>query len=56
MYKVIVNDIELLFKVESPKLFIRRFLKPTHMGQWVKTSQGLEYNTTIGKYYVFIKE
>lgn len=56
MYKVIVNDVELLYTIKSPKMFIRRFLKQTHMGQWIKTSQGFEYNTTIGKYYVFIKE
>lgn len=59
-FNIYVNDIKLLFTIPATKAaakqYIRTFLKSTHMGGWVKVKNGYEYNTTIGKYYRFIKE
>lgn len=58
-FKIFVNGIELLFTIEGTKraaqAHIKRYLVATHMGQWVKTADGYEYNTTIGKNYEFIR-
>lgn len=31
-------------------------LASTHIGQWVKLNNGIEYATTIGRYYQFVKQ
>ncbi len=59
-FTIYVNDTKLLFDIPATKkaaqAFIRRYLTDTHMGGWVKTHGGYEYNTTIGKYYRFVRE
>ena len=41
--------------VKVRKQLIKDMIKPTHMGQWKKTSKGYEYATTIGVYITFEK-
>jgi hypothetical protein len=58
-FTIFVNGTELLFKIPGTKLAAQRhikvFLKDTHMGRWVKVHGGYEYETTIGKYYSFLR-
>jgi hypothetical protein len=58
-FLVIVNDTETFIKIPATKRaaqqFIKRYLVSTHMGQWIKTERGWNYNTTIGKYYQFVR-
>lgn len=59
-FKIIVNGTELLFDIEGTKraaqAHIKRYLVATHMGQWRKLPNGWAYDTTIGKYYEFIRK
>jgi hypothetical protein len=61
-FVVVVNDVETYIKIPATKKaiqdYIRRYItsRYTHMGQLVKKSYGYDYNTTIGKYYNFVKE
>lgn len=56
-YTIYLNDVKLLHTIPGYKKYalsyIRTFLKDTHMGGWVRTTKGYEYNTTIGRYYRF---
>lgn len=59
-FKIIVNGTELLFDIAATKkaaqAHIKMFLKDTHMGRWRKLKNGYAYDTTIGKYYEFLKK
>lgn len=59
-FSIYVNGTRLLFKIGGTKKeaqnFIKTFLKSTHMGSWRKIKNGYAYDTTIGKYYEFIRE
>lgn len=57
-FAVILNDKyfgDIAPNKESIKIYLRKYLKSTHMGQLIKTSKGYQYSTTIGRYYEFIK-
>ncbi len=58
-YAVLLNgehvaDLQTATKAEA-KQWIKDHVLSTHMGEWCKTKNGIEYATTIGRYYQFVK-
>lgn len=58
-FEVRVNLMPCLYNIPATKRaakdYIRKNLRSTHMGQWIKQDDGYSYDTTIGRYYWFIK-
>ncbi len=58
-FNVYLND-KWIDKIYGSKAEARRWVArnvtSTHMGQWIRLSNGFEYATTIGQYYQFIGE
>ena len=49
-------DILHLDSLAACKRWVKANVWSTHIGEWINHVDGFEYATTIGEYYLFVKE